>query len=179
MANNYFNLGLKNTIVFLFLLFCMEFSQNTYALVPSFEEKLILEKNKQNQSAKKAIFNHKKIKSKTKKRKISLRTKLSILKLVLRNKSSKKYSYKAKSKKNIQEWNGQHTAGLLSWASILIAIMAFFTGYFLLGILAVCSAILFFLLIFVEKGNKGTLDDVLWLFAQIINVIVIIGSIFE
>jgi heme/copper-type cytochrome/quinol oxidase subunit 4 len=67
----------------------------------------------------------------------------------------------------------------LSWASFLVAVMAFFTGHFLLGILASCSAILFLLLIFVETESKGTVDDVLWLFAQIINIIVIIGSIFN
>jgi len=57
--------------------------------------------------------------------------------------------------------------------------MAFFTRHFLFGTLALCSAILFLLLIFAEKRNKGTSDDVLWLFSQLINVTVILATIFD
>ena len=175
-------------IYFALLFFCFGISQHTKALNPSFEEKISIEKNqlkistkKNNQpnkvnSTKKATFKPKSTKSKTKKEKMFIRKKLSILKLVLKNKyhNSDKVTFKKST-----QWNGQHTSGLLSWASVLVAIMALFTGHFLLGILAVCSAILFLLLIFVEKGSKGTVDDVLWLFSQIINVIVILGTIFD
>jgi hypothetical protein len=188
MVNVYFNLGLKNRAVFIFLLFCIGFFQNTYALRPFFEEKSIVEKTllkdsnqkydqqQQENTTKKVIFESKRAKSKSKRKKISSREKLSILRLVSRTNSSKKHSYEVRQKK---KWNGQHTAGLLSWASVLVAVMAFFTGHLLLGILASCSVLLFLLLIFVEKGSTGTVDYVLWLFAQIINVIVVIGTIFD
>ncbi len=173
---------------FVLLFFLIGISQNIIALNHSFEEKIKIEKNQlkifnkknsllnQVNSTKKATFKPKSTKSKNKKEKISFQKKLSILKLVLKNKSHNSDKVALKKSTN---WNGQHTSGLLSWASVLVAIMAFFTGHFLLGILAVCSAILFLLLIFVEKGSKGTVDDVLWLFSQIINVIVILGTIFD
>lgn len=173
---------------FALLFFLIAIFQNVKALNPSFEEKIRVEKtqlkisnkknNSQNQlkSTKKAVFKPKSTKSKTKKEKYSLQKKLSILKFVLKNKP---HNFDKVALKKSTNWNGQHTAGLLSWASVLVAIMAFFTGHFLLGILAVCSAILFLLLIFVEKGSKGIVDDVLWVFSQIINVIVILATIFD
>ncbi|WP_338814466.1 hypothetical protein V9L05_03985 [Bernardetia sp. Wsw4-3y2] len=199
MADNYFDFDLKNRIIFLFFLCCIGISQNTNALSSFADSEFVAEKREtkisktesnrknkhdyQKKSTKKTIFKSKNTKSNTKVKKISFRKKLSILKLVLKNKPSNKKYYRFKeSNKSIKrstKWNGQHTAGLLSWASVLVAVMAFFTGYFLLGIFASCSAILFLFLIFVEKGNKGTVDNVLWLFSQIINIIVIIGTIFD
>ncbi len=186
MTNNYLIIDTKKITILILLLFFVGSFQNLKALNSlnnssnsSFKTKLIEEsklpdnKNKhqlEEKSTKKTTCTSKSTKSTTKLKKISFRTKLSILKLVLKNKHHIKKS---------TQWNGQHTAGLLSWASTLVAVMAFFTSHFLLGILALCSAILFLLLIFVEMGSKGTVDDVLWLFAQIINIIVIIGSIFD
>jgi Flp pilus assembly protein TadB len=166
------------------VLFFVGISQNTTAFNPSYKVKPIEElkfshKNKnqrKEKSTKKSASASESTIQKTKKQKISFRKKLSILKLVLKSKHHKKDKH---STKKSAKWNGQHTAGLLSWVSVLVVVMAFFTGHFLLGVLASCSAILFLLLLFVEKGNTGTVDDVLWLFSQIINIIVIIGSIFD
>lgn len=191
MVNNYFNSKFKNLIAFFLVLFFIGIFQNTKALTPSFESKFLIEKNQlktlgiknnnynQQKSTKKTIFNSLNTKSNTKLKKISFRKKLSILKLVLKTTSSNKNEYRVKEKRKAAKWNGQHTTGLLSWASVLVAVMAFFTGHLLLGILASCSAILFLLLIFVEKDNEGTVDNVLWIFSQIINLIVIIGTIFD
>ncbi|AFM05333.1 hypothetical protein Fleli_2991 [Bernardetia litoralis DSM 6794] len=185
MTNNNFTF-LKTILLFLFfLIFSSFFSKEAKALNPSFDTKLILETQKaqpskvEDKSNKKRVFAFKSTKVKKKVKKISFRKKLSILKLVLKNKSSKKHIHAIKSKNKIQRWNGQHTAGLLSWASVLVAVMAFFTSHFWLGILAACCAVLFLTLIFIEKGNDGTVDDVLWIFAQVINVVVILASIFE
>lgn len=180
-------MSINYLIRFTLLFICIVISQNSFALTPSFEKKMIekasLSKNStqrtHKKSNKKTVFEAKSTKLKSEKRKIPFRKKLSILKLVLKNKASDTHSYKAHYKKNVQKWNGQHTAGLLSWASVLVAVMGFFTGHFLLGILALCSSILFLVLIFVEKGNMGTVDDLLWIFSQIINIIVIIGTIFD
>lgn len=179
MIDNYFNLDSKRIFSLLLFFFCIGIFQNVKALTPSFEIKSMREQNIQNTSSKKAVLAFKNAKLKPKKEKISFSEKLSILKLVLKNKPSKKRSIITKQAYKQTEWNGSHTAGLLSWASLLVAVMAFFTSHFLLGIFASCSAILFLLLIFVKKGSKGTVDDVLWLFSQIINVIVIIATIFD
>ena len=192
MTNNYLIIDTKKITILTLLLFFVGSFQNLKALNSlnnfsnsSFKTKLIEEsqlptkKNKNHvreKSSKKTICTFENTKSTTKQKKISFRKKLSILKLVLKNKHHNKDTHHTKKR---AKWNGQHTAGLLSWASVLVAVMAFFTSHFLLGILALCSTILFFLLIFVERGQTGTVDDVLWLFAQIINIIVIIGSIFD
>jgi len=187
MKNNYLVISVRELTVLSLLIFLLGISQNTTAFNPSYKvkpveetEELKFSRKNKNQSkektTKKSASAFESTIQKTKKQKISFRKKLSILKLVLKNKhhNNKKHH----TKKRVR-WNGQHTAGLLSWSSVLVAVMAFFTGHFLLGILASCSAILFLLLIFVEKGNTGTVDDVLWIFSQIINIIVIIGTVFD
>lgn len=160
--------------IFIFLFCFIGTLQNTNALTPSSELKTEAKKYKlktsdtknvfQNteKSSKKAIFQSKSTKSKTKKRKISFRKKLSILKLVLKSKAAKKHRHKTKQKKQSKGWNNEHTAGLVSWTSILITIMAFFTGHFLIALIFFCIALLAFILAFLAKGISKTAKIGFW-----------------
>ncbi len=197
MQNNH--LCFKRTTLLSFLFFFILVFQDTNALMPSLSTNLLEKKDtkkdnlqnnlevegstnkelNQSKAVEELVFASKNTTFKKKRKKISLRKKLSILKLVLKSKYHNKKKFHTSQNKKGAKWNGRHTAGFISWISVLVAVMAFFTGHFLFGILAACSAILFLFLIFIEKDNQGTVDDTLWIFAQLINLIVIIGSIFD
>ncbi|WP_338762402.1 hypothetical protein WAF17_17550 [Bernardetia sp. ABR2-2B] len=168
--------------IFIFLACFIGIIQNTNALTLSFElgtenkkyeSKTSDTKNifqKIEKSSKKTIFESKSTKTKTKKRKVSLRKKLSILKLVLKSNRAKKRHRKPKLQKGAKRWNGQHTAGLVSWASILVAVMAFFTGSIITGILFSCVALLAFLLASSSKQMSNSSKIIIWFFIGLLLV---------
>ncbi len=166
MKKNYFIVKGKKIIILFLLIFATGFLQKAEALHPFLKTELIKSQKRKTgflkKSTKKTIFNSKSESPKSKKQKISLRTKLSILKLVLKNKTSKKRRYKNKSNKHSKRWNEGHTAGLISWASVLITVMAFFTGHFLTGFLFACVALLALILAFSAKNMSKTTKVVFW-----------------
>ncbi|WP_291726585.1 hypothetical protein [Bernardetia sp.] len=111
-------------------------------------------------STSKNIYRTKVVKNRKNENKISLRKKLSILKLVLKNKNRKKA--KKDAKKQLY-WTTKHTLGLIAWAATLGTVMSFLTGNIIFGVLFSCIAIFSLILILFSESISKFAKFLLWL----------------
>ena len=107
-------------------------------------------------STKKAIFRDKIVKQRKAHYKISLKKKLSILKLVLNNKHHKKATNKQ------QDRTVKHVLVAIAWAGILGATMSFLTGNIIFGILFSCITFLSLILILFDESLSKFAKSMLW-----------------